>query len=54
MGRMLLSELGVSQVKSREFWAMILMLLITYWMRLYCHYIGQWMTLLGFLIPLNK
>ncbi|XP_057308593.1 uncharacterized protein LOC130646936 [Hydractinia symbiolongicarpus] len=54
MGRMLLSELGISQVKSREFWAMILMLLITYWMRLYCHYIGQWMALLGFLIPLNK
>lgn len=54
MGRMLLSELGISQVKTREFWAMILMLLLTYWIRMYCHYIGQWVALLGFLVPLNK
>ena len=54
MGRMFLSEVGLSQVKTREFWAMILMILIVYWMRLYCHYIGQWITLLGFGVPINK
>ena len=54
MGRMFLSEVGLSQVKTREFWAMILMIVIVYWMRLYCHYIGQWITLLGFGVPINK
>ena len=52
--RMLLTELGVSQIKSRQFWAMILMLLITFWIRLYLHYVGQWVTLIAFQIPINR
>ncbi|XP_047145718.1 uncharacterized protein LOC100210827 isoform X1 [Hydra vulgaris] len=54
LSRMLLTELGISQIKSREFWSMIFMLLVCYWIRLYCHYIGQWIALLGFLVPLNR
>ena len=54
MSRMLLTELGISQIRGREFWAMILMILITYWMRMYLHYIGQWVLLVGLRIPVNK
>ena len=53
IGRMLLSELGLSQIKSRTFWAMLLMIVINFWIRLYLHYFGQWLALQGFSIPIN-
>lgn len=53
MARMLLTELGISQIKSRQFWAMILMILVTFWIRMYLHYVGQWVTLIAFEIPIN-
>jgi len=54
ISRMLLTELGISQIKSRQFWAMVLMLLVTFWIRLYLHYVGQWVALIAFQIPINK
>jgi hypothetical protein len=54
IGRQLLAEMGFSQWRSREFWSMIIMLLIVFWVRLYLHYIGQWLFLNAIRIPINK
>ena len=54
IGRQFLSELGLSQWRSREFWAMILMLILTWFIRIYAHYGGQWIYLMAILIPINK
>ncbi|XP_076438172.1 uncharacterized protein LOC143277267 isoform X2 [Babylonia areolata] len=54
MGRQFLAELGLSQWRSREFWGMMLMLLIVFWLRLYLHYVGQWLYLSAASIPINK
>lgn len=54
IGRMFLSEMGISQMKSREFWAMMLMLLVTFFMRLYIHYFAQYVVLMLLSIPVNK
>jgi hypothetical protein len=52
--RQFLAELGLSQWHSREFWGMMLMLLIVFWLRMYLHYIGQWLFLSAIRIPINK
>ncbi|CAD5113719.1 DgyrCDS2883 [Dimorphilus gyrociliatus] len=54
VGRQMMAELGLSQWRSREFWGMLLMFLIVFWLRLYMHYIGQWIFLQGLEIPINK
>ncbi|XP_028404973.1 uncharacterized protein LOC114527499 isoform X2 [Dendronephthya gigantea] len=54
IGRQFLSELGLSQWRSREFWAMILMLILTWFIRIYAHYGGQWIYLTAIFIPINK
>ncbi|CAB3994118.1 partial [Paramuricea clavata] len=54
IGRQFLSELGLSQWRSREFWAMILMLILTWFIRIYAHYGGQWIYLSAIFIPINK
>ena len=52
--RQLLAELGLSQWRSREFWAMLFMFLLIFFVRIYVHYIGQWLLLQGIQIPINK
>ena len=54
VSRQLLAELGLSQWRSREFWAMMLMIVLTWWIRLYAHYGGQWTFLNALYIPINK
>ena len=54
VGRQLLAEMGLSQWRSREFWAMMLMIALTWWIRLYSHYGGQWVYLSALLVPINK
>ena len=54
MARQFLAEMGLSQWRSREFWGMMLMLLIVFWLRMYLHYIGQWLFLSAIRIPINK
>ncbi|XP_064652604.1 uncharacterized protein LOC135503146 [Lineus longissimus] len=54
MSRQLMSELGLSQWRSREFWAMLLMLIVVFFVRMYMHYIGQWLFLQAKSIPINK
>ncbi|MCB4745092.1 MAG: hypothetical protein LGB07_05525, partial [Sulfurovum sp.] len=54
VARQFLAELGLSQWRSREFWGMMLMLLIVFWLHMYLHYIGQWLFLSAIRIPINK
>ncbi|KAK7489378.1 hypothetical protein BaRGS_00019322 [Batillaria attramentaria] len=54
VARMFLAEMGLSQWRSREFWGMMLMLLIVFWLRMYLHYVGQWIFLSAISIPINK
>ncbi|PVD32684.1 hypothetical protein C0Q70_08129 [Pomacea canaliculata] len=54
IARMFLAELGLSQWRSQEFWFMILLFLIIFWLRLYLHYVGQWLFLNAISIPVNK
>ena len=52
--RQFFAELGLSQWRSRQFWAMVILLLVIFWIRLYIHYIGQWMFLSAISIPINQ
>jgi len=54
VGRQLMAELGLSQWRSREFWAMLLLIAFTWWIRLYTHYGGQWIFLQALQIPISK
>ncbi|VDI72896.1 Hypothetical predicted protein [Mytilus galloprovincialis] len=54
VGRQFLAELGLSQWRSREFWGMLLMFIIVFFLRMYMHYIGQWLFLNAISIPINK
>lgn len=49
-----MAELGLSEWRSREFWGMLLMFIIVFFIRMYNHYIGQWMFLNAISIPVNK
>ena len=53
IGRQFLSELGVSQWRGREFWGMMFMLLVVFFLRIYVHYMGQWAYLSAISIPIN-
>lgn len=54
VGRQLMAELGLSQWRSREFWAMLLLIAFTWWIRLYAHYGGQWLYLQALTVPVIK
>ena len=54
VGRQLMAELGLSQWRSREFWAMLLLIAFTWWIRLYTHYGGQWIFLQALQVPVSK
>ena len=54
VGRQFLAELGLSQWRSREFWGMLLMFIIVFFIRTFMHYIGQWLFLSAINIPINK
>lgn len=54
VGRQFLAELGLSQWRSREFWGMLLMFIVVFFIRTYMHYIGQWLFLNAISIPINK
>lgn len=54
VGRQLMAELGLSQWRSREFWAMLLLIAFTWWVRLYSHYGAQWVLLQALRIPVSK
>jgi len=51
---MFLAELGLSQWSSKEFWAMLLLFVFTFFMRIYIHYCGQYLYLKGMKIPINR
>lgn len=52
--RQMMAELGLSQWRSREFWGMIIMFVLIFFIRLYLHYVGQWMFLQAQVIPITK
>ena len=52
--RMLPVEFDLWQYKSKEFWSMMLMLVLVFWLRLYMHYIGQWVLLQARSIPVTR
>jgi len=52
--RMMLAELGLSQWRKGQFWITLFMLLMTWFMRMYLHYFGQWVLLKALSVPINK
>ena len=52
--RQAISELGLSDPKSREFWIMFVLFIMMFFVRIYVHYIGQWLYLTAQTIPINK
>ncbi|XP_022101493.1 uncharacterized protein LOC110985071 [Acanthaster planci] len=54
VSRQLFAELGLSQWRSREFWTLIVLLCLLFFVRVYMHYLGQWgyLSILG--IPISK
>ncbi|XP_041361349.1 uncharacterized protein LOC121377431 [Gigantopelta aegis] len=52
--RQFLAELGLSQWRSREFWGMLLMFIVVFFIRMFLHYLGQWAFLSAIEIPVNK
>lgn len=51
--RLTLSELGLTSPGSREFWTMMMVFVATFFVRIYVHYIGQWLFLTGLGIPVS-
>ncbi|XP_041103861.1 uncharacterized protein ofcc1 isoform X2 [Polyodon spathula] len=51
---MFLSELGLSQWRSQEFWFIMLLLALIWFVRLYLHYCSQWLFLQAISVPVNK
>lgn len=51
--RMFLSEMGFAQWRTREFWILMLLLALIWFVRLYVHYCGQWLFLQAISIPVN-
>ncbi|XP_038052469.1 uncharacterized protein LOC119725181 [Patiria miniata] len=54
ISRQLMSELGLSQWRSREFWTLIVLFCLLFFVRVYMHYLGQWgyLNIIG--IPISK
>ncbi|XP_030829615.1 uncharacterized protein LOC582863 isoform X1 [Strongylocentrotus purpuratus] len=53
ISRQLFSELGLSQWRSREFWTLILLLCVIFFVRMYLHYLGQWAFLNIIAVPIS-
>lgn len=53
VARQFLSELGIAQWRGREFWGMMFMLTFVFFLRIYVHYMGQWLYLNAISIPIN-
>lgn len=51
--RMFLSEMGFAQWRTREFWVLMLLFALIWFVRLYVHYCGQWLFLQSISIPVN-
>ena len=54
VSRQLLAELGLSQWRSREFWGMLMMFILTFFLRIYIHYFFQWLQLQALELPVNQ
>ncbi|XP_071854026.1 uncharacterized protein [Apostichopus japonicus] len=54
VSRQILSEMGLSQWRSREFWTLVLLLCLVFFIRMYLHYIGQWAFLNIINIPVSR
>lgn len=52
--RQMISELGLADPKSREFWTMIMVFIVTFFLRIYIHYVGQWLLLTAQTVPINE
>ena len=52
--RQMMAELGLSQWRSREFWGMMIMFVLIFFMRMYLHYVGQWLFIQGQVIPITR
>ncbi|XP_045180354.2 uncharacterized protein LOC123539694 isoform X3 [Mercenaria mercenaria] len=53
VARQFMSELGISQWRGREFWGMMFMLTVVFFLRIFVHYMGQWFYLSAINIPIN-
>ena len=49
-----MAEIGIKQAGSREFWVLIALLAITFWVRTYVHFLAQWMYLQAIEVPVAK
>ncbi len=54
MGRQFLAEMGLSQLRSLEFWGMLVILLLLWWVRMCLHYVAQYGLLRMVGIPVNR
>ncbi len=52
--RQMMAELGLSHWRSREFWIMLTMFVLVFFVRLYIHYLGQWIFLQARKKPITK
>eukprot|EP01029_Cantina_marsupialis_P014513 TRINITY_DN3196_c0_g1_i2.p1 TRINITY_DN3196_c0_g1~~TRINITY_DN3196_c0_g1_i2.p1 ORF type:complete len:225 (+),score=38.92 TRINITY_DN3196_c0_g1_i2:158-832(+) len=50
----LLADLGLSRITSGEFWVTLIMIFAALWMRIYTHYISQYIFLRAIGIPIYK
>ncbi|XP_074841564.1 uncharacterized protein LOC142008281 [Carettochelys insculpta] len=48
------SELGLAQRRSRDFWFIVLLVLLLWFVRLYLHYCSQWLFLQVISVPVTK
>jgi len=49
----MLIALDLSDPRNTGFWTMIIMFIITFFVRIYVHYMGQWLYLTAQRIPVN-
>lgn len=54
VGRQLMSELGLSQARSKEFWGFWFFMIVVFWLRIWTHYLFQWIFLWATDIPVSK
>lgn len=50
----MLVDLGLTQWTTLEFWMMVVTLLVAFWLRLYTHYLGQWLYLTAMRVPVYQ
>ena len=54
LARQFVAEMGVSEWRSRQFWSMLSIVALVFFLRLYLHYVSQWVYLRALNIPINK